>query len=111
MKLSFQDYDHMTVLAVEGDLCGDASEKLRRDVLDRLDDRIRDFVLDISQMEFVDSRGLEAMLWLQDRCADHLGQVRLAGCQENVKTILAMTRLASRFDTHEDVDSAIRSLR
>ena len=111
MKLTFEDYDQLTVLAVQGELVADQADRFRREVIEHMTDKVRDFVLDLAAMEFVDSEGLETMLWLQDRCADRLGQVRLAGAQDHVRTILKMTRLAARFDCHEDVDAAVRSLR
>ncbi len=111
MKLSHEDYDQLTVLAVRGELEGDEADRFRKAALERMEAKVRDFVLDLSEMEHIDSRGLEALLWLQDQCAENLGQVRLACAQEHVKTILNMTRLAGRFDAHSDVDAAIQSLR
>ena len=108
MKLSFQDRDQLTVMSVQGDLVGD---QMRKAVLDKLEAKTRDFVLDLQGMAFVDSEGLETLLWMQDQCADQLGQVRLAACQESVLQILTMTRLASRFDCHDDVESALKSIR
>jgi len=111
MKLSHEDYDQLTVLAVRGELEGDEADRFRKAALERMDAKVRDFVLDLGEMEHIDSQGLEALLWLQDQCAENLGQVRLACPKPHVRTILHMTRLAGRFDTHDDVDTAIHSLR
>ena len=59
----------------------------------------------------MDSAALETLLWLQDQSAQRLGQVRLAQLSENVAAILHLTRLDKRFDTHGDVESAVKSLR
>lgn len=111
MKLSHEDYDELTVMAVKGELEGEETDRFRKAVLERMEAKVRDFVLDLAELEHIDSGGLETLLWLQDQCAEQLGQVRLAACQEHVTQILQMTRLASRFDAHADVDSAIKSLR
>lgn len=111
MKLKRDDYEHVTVLALEGDLTVDDVPAVRESAEQRLADDVNDFVLDLTQVEFVDSAGLEALLWLQDRCGERLGQVRLAGAGENVRKILDVTRLASQFERHADVDAAVRSLR
>lgn len=111
MKLSHEDYDRLTVMTVRGDLTVDQVDEFRRAALDRLAAQIRDFVLDIGGMEFVDSKGLEAFLWLQDQCAERLGQIRFATPTETVAKIFEITRLAPRLDCHADVDSAIKSLR
>jgi anti-anti-sigma factor len=112
MKLTYEDYDQLTVLTCKGEFAGDdACSGFRTLVKDRLEQRTRDMVVDLSTVESIDSRGLETLLWLQDLCAEKLGQVRLAGCTETISQILEITRLAGRFDRHDTIDEAIRSLR
>lgn len=111
MKLSHEDYDQLTVMTLKGDLTSEHADAFRRAAQARLESQVRDFVLDVGGMEFVDSKGLESLLWLQEQCGEKLGQIRLACATENVAKILEITRLAPRFDSHTDVDSAIKSLR
>lgn len=111
MKISHEDYDQLTVMTLKGDLAGEESDRFRRAALERIDQHIRDFVLDMQTLDFVDSKGLESLIWLQDQCAERLGQVRLAACLPHVEQIFELTRLAGRLDCHGDVDAAIRSLR
>jgi len=111
MKLTHEDYEELTVFAVRGDLTSDHVDEFRKSARSKIDASTRDFVIDVSDMEYVDSQGLEALLWLQEAAGENLGQVRLAGTQENVEKILEITRLDTRFDRHHDVDAAIRSLR
>ncbi|MEM9420084.1 MAG: STAS domain-containing protein [Planctomycetota bacterium] len=110
MKLSHDDQHELTVLTLQGELASDETDRFRRAALERIDARIRDFVLDLNGLEGIDSQGLESLLWLQEQCDERLGQVRLAGCQEHVSTVLKMTRLDNRFECCEDVESAIESL-
>ena len=111
MKLSYEDYDQLTVLTVRGEFTTEAVDEFRKVATDRMAKQARDFVLEVSGMEFIDSKGLESLLWLQEQCGEKLGQVRLAAPTENVTKILEITRLAARFDRHPDVDSAVKSLR
>jgi len=112
MKLTFDDHDQMSVANVKGDLTGEYSDLVRKAALQRMEEQqVRDFVLNLEDTEFIDSQGLETLLWLQDTCGEHLGQVRLACVTEAVRTILEMTRLAARFDSHENVEAAMKSLR
>ena len=110
MKISHEDRDQLTVLSVRGDLEAEETVRFRKAVLERMEAKVRDFVLDMEQLAHIDSQGLETLLWLQDECAEQLGQVRLACVQEHIRTILDMTRLAGRFDCHPTVDAAIASL-
>lgn len=110
MKMDYQDKGPVTVLSIRGELSVDETDRFQREALQKIDQDIRDFVLDLGSLEFIDSRGLESLLWLQDKCAELLGQVRLAGCPEHITKVLEVTRLKGRFDCHPDVDAAARSL-
>lgn len=110
MKITHHDHEHTTVMTLQGELAGSESDRFRRAVDDRLQQRMRDFVLDLAPLEAIDSEGLETLIWLQDCCAESLGQMRLAQCSPSIEQVLELTRLASRFDRHTTVEEAIASL-
>jgi len=111
MKSTCEQFDQLAVIQLEGEFTHDDTDRFRRDSLAQMEDKARDFVLDLERLEFIDSAALETLLWLQDQSAQRLGQVRLAQLSENVATILRLTRLDKRFDTHGNVESAVKSLR
>lgn len=112
MKMTCEDYDQLAVMKLQGEFTADQVDPFQRIVRDRMNQhQIRDFVLDCELLEFIDSQGLETLLWLQETCGEHLGQVRLASVKENVAKILELTRLAARFDCHSGAEAAIKSLR
>jgi len=110
MEIQQHDHGDLTVLTVRGILALDTAHTLRATALAKLQDQTTYLVLDCHAIEFIDSSGLEALLWLQDRCAELLGQLRLACCPDHIRKVLEVTRLWSRFETHPDVDTAIASL-
>lgn len=110
MKIDYQDKGPVTVLSIRGDLSVEETDRFQREVLEKMDQQIRDFVLNFESLDFIDSRGLETLLWLQEKTAELLGQVRIAGCPEHIQKVLEVTRLDTRFDCHPDVDTAVRSL-
>ena len=112
MKLTYEDYDQLSVFTLKGEFSGeDQAESFKTTAQERLAGKVRDVVLDLESLEFIDSLGLETLLWLQDTCAEKLGQVRLAAASESIDDILRVTRLNGRFDCHAEVDAAIKSLR
>ncbi|MFG0331355.1 MAG: STAS domain-containing protein [Phycisphaerales bacterium] len=111
MKIDFEDHDRVSIVSVLGELSVDQIDSFRRGIQDRLDRGVRDFVLRVDEMTFIDSAGLEALLWLQDSAAEELGQVRLVAPSADVSKILEMTRLSGQFETHGEVTDAVRSLR
>ena len=110
MKITHQKRGNTAVLSLRGDLSIDEAKRFRQEALQQIEDDVRDFVLDFEQLDLIDSRGLETLLWLQDQCAEILGQVRIAACSDPVKKVFEVTRLTARFECHEDIDTALQSL-
>jgi len=111
VKLKHETYDQVAVIAIAGEANVDELEPLRRVLDERMRQDTRDFVLDMAETEFVDSKALELLLWLQEQADERLGQVRLASPTATVRKILEITRLEHHFDAHADVEAALKSLR
>lgn len=112
MALRCDDYDGICVLSVGGDLAGEAVTAARRGAADQIEQRnIVQVVVDLEQTAFVDSAGLEALLWIKRRCEESCGQMKLAGISSNVRKILEMTRLDHQFQTAADVTAALKMMR
>ncbi len=111
MKLSYEDHDPVSVLTVSGELTVDHTDSFRRSCLDRFAAGIRHVVVDMEHLTFIDSAGLEALLWLIETVAEQDGQLRLVKPDETVGKILEITRLDRRFNIHESIEAAAKSLR
>lgn len=111
MKLTHEDTGQLSVITLKGDFTSDHVGVFQRTVEDRMNHQIRDFIINLTELEFVDSKGLEALLQLQETCADLLGQIRLAGASGAVEQILRITRLAPHFEKFATVEEAVNSLR
>ncbi len=111
MKLSYEDHDTITVLTISGEMTTDQAESFRRSCQERFGAGIRDFVLDLRHMTFIDSAGLEALLWLIDEVSEGGGQLRLVSPDDAICKILEITRLERRFNVHDSIESAAKSLR
>jgi len=111
MKLSYEDHGPITVLTISGDLTADQVEAFRRSCLDRFAAGVRDIVLDLEYLTFVDSAGLEALLWMIEEASERGGQLRLVKPDPTVGKILEISRLDRRFNIHQSIESAAKSLR
>ncbi len=111
MKLSYEDHQTITVLTLSGDLTADQTDTFRRACLDRLEAGIRDVVLDVEHLTAIDSAGLELLLWLIDEMTDRAGHLKIVNPDDTVQKILQLTRLEQRFDIHDSIESAAKSLR
>lgn len=111
MKIRHDDHDRTSIITLSGDFTAEHVDPFRRVIIECTQGGIRDLVFIMNEVPLVDSAALEALLWAQEQVAEALGQVRLVQPDENVVTILRLTRLAQHFDCHQDVTDAVRSLR
>jgi anti-sigma B factor antagonist len=66
-----------------------------------------DVVLQLDQVEFVDSSGLGALVRLMQAARAKGGDLKLCGLPPNIRKMLQLTSLLSQFETYESVEEAI----
>jgi anti-anti-sigma factor len=109
MKIRTQDYNDVTVVELQGDLDGDSAELFQNAITDIIAKRKTGIVLDMSAVGFIDSQGLEQLLWARDYCNESKRELRLAGLDENCVKILEVTRLENEFDRYAELSQAVKS--
>jgi len=109
MKLRTQDYNEVTVVELQGDLDADFTELFKDTITDVVTKDKIGVVLDMSAVGFIDSQGLELLLWAKDYCQQSKIQLRLAGLDENFAKILEITRLENDFDRYTELAEAVKS--
>jgi len=109
MKIETQDYNNVTVVELQGELDADVVELLQKTISDIVSAGKSGVVLDMSQIGFIDSKGLEQLLWCRDYCDENKCQLRLAGLDENCVKILEITRLDNEFDKYAELSEAVKS--
>ncbi|MHC4556029.1 MAG: STAS domain-containing protein [Planctomycetota bacterium] len=109
MKTKIQDYNDVTVVEMQGELDGDAAELFQNTITEIVAKRKVGIVLDMSGVGFIDSQGLEQLLWSRDYCNENTRELRLAGLDENCLRILEITRLGNEFDHYAELAEAVKS--
>ncbi|OHB55165.1 MAG: hypothetical protein A2173_00350 [Planctomycetes bacterium RBG_13_44_8b] len=109
MRIKQQDYNDVTIVELQGELDGDLTELLQKSVTDIVEKHKIGIVLDLSDVSFIDSQGLELLLWVRDYCHNNKTQLRLAGFDENCAKILEVTRLDKEFDCYAELTEAVKS--
>ena len=109
MKINTQDYNDVTVAELQGEMDGDAAELFRSTITEIISTPKTGVVLDMSGVGFVDSQGLEQLLWARDYCNVNRCELRLAGLDENCLKIMEITRLESEFDYYAELAKAVKS--
>jgi anti-sigma B factor antagonist len=109
MKVKTQDYNGITVVTLQGELDCDIAGLFRNTITDIIARRRTGIVLDMSGVSFVDSKGLEQLLWAGDYCGENKCELRLAGLDENCAIIFQITRLENEFDCYAELTQAVKS--
>ena len=110
MRVKTQDYDEVTVVELQGELDGESAELLQNTITGVIATHKAGIVLDMSNVGFIDSEGLERLLWAMDYCNENNCQLRLAGLDENLTKILEITRLEDKFNCYGELAEAVKSL-
>ncbi len=108
MEIKTEQYGHAAVLRCKGEISEDTIDQLRKEVEARLAEKITDVVLDLTDVPFMDSLALEALLDIRDKFASISGQLTLAGVRDNLSKIFEITRLDAAFDTVGDCLEAVK---
>ena len=109
MNIPVEDYGHAVILKPKGELVEDTLGGFREVVDHQLsEDAVIDVIVDMEEVTFMDSMVLEYLLDLQEQLQEKFGQVRLAGCNENIAKILEMTRLNIVFEVFDNTEEAVR---
>jgi anti-sigma B factor antagonist len=109
MKIKTQDYENFTVLELQGEFDSDSADQFQSSVTDIIAKHNAGIALNMTEVKFIDSLGLERLLWARDYCSENNCQFRLAGLSENCKKILEITRLESEFDCYPQLEEAVKS--
>ncbi|MFA5553308.1 MAG: STAS domain-containing protein [Phycisphaerae bacterium] len=109
MKIKTQDYNEVTVIETLGELDSESVEMFK-DIITRLIGTNRTgIVIDMRATEFIDSCGLEKLLWARDYCDQNACQLKLVGLDDNCRKILEITRLEKEFDCYCELAEAVKS--
>ncbi len=111
METATRQIGDVTVLDISGRITlGEGNVMLREVVRGLIDKGSRKIVLNLGEVQYVDSSGVGELVKTHTTVRNQGGQLRLVNLNKRVNDLLQMTRLASVFDIERDEASAIRSL-
>ena len=110
MELTTREDGHVTILSVKGDLViGEPEATFKKAVTRLLEEGHVHLLVDLSQVGFLDSSGLGALVRAMTNSQKEGGQTKLLRPGPQVKRLLEMTKLDSVFEIHEDLEKAVSS--
>jgi len=111
MQNTTRQVGDVTVLDISGRITlGEGNVMLREIVRELVDQGSRKIVLNLREVQYVDSSGLGELVKTHTTVRNRSGQLRLANLNKRIHDLLQMTRLAAVFDIEPDEASAVKSL-
>ncbi len=95
------------VIEVEGQLIVGNRQELKQKVLDALEAGDRKFLIDFTRTGYIDSSGLGVLVSLSKKIRDEGGDLRLAGLNEDLKTLFELTKLDTLFAITDSAEEAL----
>lgn len=108
MDYSITTNGNVTILNLKGSLLADVQTK---DILQQVTDMIQEgkvrFVVDLSDLKFINSSGLGMLLTCLTKARKAGGDVILANVPEQVQNLLVITKLSNIFQAKETLKDAL----
>lgn len=107
LQLGHYNKDGTEVVNVEGEIDVYTAPQLRELLIDLVNKKHYQLVVNIDEVEFPDSTGLGVLVGALKRVRDHDGSVALVCTQQRLLTTFKITGLTKVFGIHDTVEQAI----
>jgi anti-sigma B factor antagonist len=112
LTLSTRDVHGVTVIAASGRIVfGEESNSLRRELKPIVQTPASSLVVDLTDVAYMDSGGIGALVGLYTTARANGSQFTLAGANSKVMHVLEITKLAGILGMYRNADEAVTSLR
>ena len=102
-----KDANGVLVIEVDGQLIVGNRQELKQKVLDALEAGERKFLVDFTRTGYIDSSGLGVLVSLSKKIRDEGGDLRLAGLNEDLRTLFELTKLDTLFAISDSAQDAL----
>ena len=109
MKITEQRQGAVLVLKPDGALVEAECTAVKAKLVEAVAGSLGRFVLDLSAVPFVDSRGLEVLVEMSEELGKSGQSLRLCAVNKTVREVLDLTELTQLFEHFEDAQTAVRS--
>lgn len=110
METQVENMQSVAVLELTGRLDSHTVPQLKSQIADYIDSRSAHLVLDISDVTFLDSRALAAIVQGMHACSGIGAELYLAGPNDSVRRIFELTRLDKAIKIYSNRSEALAAI-
>lgn len=109
MEIRENKIGNVMVLKLIGRLDSLTTKNFREKIKSMVQQRQVFLVLDMSEVDFMDSSGLGSLVAALRSVGQEAGNIKIAGLQPRVRALFELTRLHQIFEIFEDITNAVDS--
>ena len=110
METSTEQIGNVLKISVSGRLVAGCAEEIKQLLLNSVKSN-KQILLDLSQMNFIDSTGLGALVFGHQEITQQGGKLKIACLQSKPRVVFDITKVYRIFDIYDDVETAIASFK
>ena len=107
MQVTTKNRDKGAVISVSGDIDLYTSPDLRKAITKLAKKKISLLVVDLKQVDYMDSSGVATLVEGLQLTARYDGSFRVASLNEDVREVFELARLDKVFDIYDNLDQAL----
>jgi len=97
----------VAIVRIDGQLIVGNRQELKTLIQEGLDRGERKFLIDCSQTGYIDSSGLGALVSLAKKVREQGGELRIAGLNEDLRSLFELTKLDTLFKISPTLNEAL----
>jgi anti-sigma B factor antagonist len=109
MDIIHRTSDGISIIMIKGNMSADAIEHTRGEIEGIVAVDGIELLLDLKEVEFIDSSGIGAIVYMVKRCRRSGGTVKIANVQGQVRDVFRMAGLDKALDIYPSIDTALES--
>lgn len=109
MKIEINNNDSVTTIALSGRFDSSVVPHFRELVSTLPDDQPENYVVDLGEVQYIDSGGLGCLVAFLRRVREDGGDIKVATLTAKVRAVFELTRLHRIFEIYDNSSAAIRS--
>ena len=110
MELKIRKNEEVYIIDVQGEMDLYNSYKLKELLLKMIEKKIEKFIINMSDVEYIDSSGIGALIYITSTIKKMNLHLSIANVHGSVKKVIELTKLTGFFPIFSNLEEAVKSL-
>ena len=108
MKVEIRVEGKYLIISLRGELDVESSQEMKSEVRKLISSEAPNVVIDLTNVNYVDSSGLGTLIALQKDARFNGGSLSIVGASQQIRRVMKMTNLDKLFELYDKLDEVIK---